>query len=116
MPNNISLNAAIAMTSRYRAERSTILKTEYAEENILLTCETFSRDAFNELFETTECVGVRIYFGMTEELQVRAIVVGVNSSDEDILPESGTIVTEMIIEEGLPCPSACPPPSPLNED
>ena len=116
MPNNISLTEAIAMTSRYRAQRTNILKSQYAEDNILLTCETFDRDAFSELLDATDCEKVRIYFGMTEELQVRAIVVGVNSYDEDILPVSTATVTNMIIEEGLPCPASCPPPSPLNED
>ena len=116
MPNNISLTEAIAMTKRYRAQRTNILKSQYAEENILLTCETFEKDAFTNLFEATACDKVRIYFGMTDDLQVRAIVVGVNANDEDILPDATTIVTNEIIEDGTTCPTICPPPSPLNED
>ena len=116
MPNNISLAQAINMTSLYRAERENILAEEYKNTDLLLTCETFDRQAFDDLLSQAGCEKIRIYFGMTEDFQVRAIVVGVNSADEDMLPGSQVSVTSQIVEDGLPCPNTCPPPSPLNED
>lgn len=117
MPNHsIPLSQAVAMTKLYRSHRDNILKPEYQGQNLLLTCETFDRAAFDTLLAEPGCEKIRIYFSMNEKLQVVAIVVGVNAAGEDLLPtETGDGNDYEIIEDGLPCPSWCPPPSPLNE-
>ena len=114
MPNNISLDEAVTMTSRYRANRATVLKEAYQPDEILLTCETFYKEAFEDLLSQSGCEKIRIYFGMTEGLQVRAIAVGVDSNGADMLPSLN--INYKIVEEGTGCPQDCPPPSPLNED
>jgi hypothetical protein len=126
MNNLISLDQAKAMTSLYRAERDNILKPEYLGRNILLTCETFDRAAYDKLLAYPGCVGVRIYFGMNEALQVKCILVGVDGDNKDILPEaipaglmnSSTIEGDdeedpAIVELGQSCPPVCPEPSEL---
>ena len=115
MSNNISLNQAAAMTKLYREQRDNILKDEYQGQNLLLTCETFDRSAFAALIDDPQCVKIRVYFGMTENLQVRAIAVAVNDNDEDILPSDWVDPTEKIAEDGVTCPNTCPPSSPLSE-
>jgi hypothetical protein len=119
MPNNlITLDAAINMTALYRREMNTILDYPFMDQNILPICETFNRAAFDTLLAETGCTAVRIYYGMSDDLKVHAIVVGVNSDNEDILP--AVALTEMsdtdpvIIEEAFRCPDYCPPKSPLN--
>ncbi|SRR6266404_2595450 len=116
----ISLSQAIDMTTRYRSEKENILSPEFKGKNILLLAETFDRALFDKLLSEKDCASIRIYFGMKEDLQVRVIVVGVNSKNEDLLPagEPGSATTETdgnsIGEEGAPCPTWCPVSSPLN--
>lgn len=89
MPHNhlITLANAAAMTSRYRAEKSTILNSEYASTNVLALSETFDIAAVDEILKQDGCTGFRIYYGMDEDLNVHAILVGVNEDDEAMVPE-----------------------------
>jgi hypothetical protein len=120
MPNNhlISLDEAIAMTALYRQQMNTILATQYQGQNILPVCETFDKAAFDSLLAETGCTAVRIYYGMSDDLKIHAVIVGVNSNNEDILPSAaGTLETDsdpLILEEATRCPDDCPPSSPLN--
>lgn len=116
----ISLDTAVAMTARFRANRNNVLKPEYHNSDIVANCETFSKSAVETLLQQTGCTGFRIYYGMDEDLKIHAILVGVNSNDADILPLQGGLVAEdpdgTILEEGQRCPPYCPPTSPLNTD
>jgi hypothetical protein len=113
--SQISLQDAIDMTTRYRNQRNSVLKAEYAGDETLINCETFDKGEFAKLINQTGCEKVRIYFGMDEKLSIRTIFVGVNSMDQDMVGTNAD-VEEVIVENGLPCPSWCPPPSPLNQD
>lgn len=106
--HEISLPAAVAMTSRYRANRP----------GNFPICETFGADAVNRLLATSGCVSLRIYYGMKEDDQVDAILVAVNAEGEDILPELKLAGAgdPVILEDGFRCPTDCPPDSPLNTD
>ena len=101
----ISLTQAQAMTSKFRDEKETMLTEEYQNRDILPNCETFDRAPFDQLLGLNECAEIRIYYGMNEDSQVRAIIVAVDSSGEDILPPTEGAV---IVEEGRPCPTLCP--------
>jgi len=118
MTNVIPLSQASEMTARYRAEKENILADAYKGKGLLSICETFDRGAFDQTLALPDCVKLRIYYGMDTTLKVHAIVVGVNSNDEDILPAAGATTmlldTGDVIEEGQLCPPACPPPSELN--
>lgn len=115
MSQFIDLQQALEMTSLYRAERENILALAYKGNDILPISETFDRDGVDNVLAQTDCVKVRIYYGMDEELKVHAIIVGVNSEDEDILPSAsltnggGT----GILENAQRCPDDCPPGSAL---
>lgn len=112
MSQIISLTDAVGRTTDYRTYKEAILATNYRSQNILPLCETFDRDAFDDLLAQTGCEGVRIYFGMDSSKTVHAIIVGVNGDDEDMVdPES---LTNLIIEDGRRCPEDCPPASDLN--
>ncbi len=112
----IELQTAIDMTALYRTKRETILQTSYQGQNILPLSETFSRGAIDTLLENEECAGLRIYYGMDENEKVHAILVGVNSSNEDLLPSNSLTPEDepIIIELGQRCPPTCPPESVLN--
>ena len=115
MSHAISLNTAKEMTSLFRDQKEMILHSTQQGQDILPLCESFDVEIFKTLIELPGCVGVRIYYGMSEDLKLHAIIVGVNDKNEDILPEDeDSVVDEPIIEEGQRCPPNCPPASPLN--
>ncbi|MFT4155162.1 hypothetical protein [Parafilimonas sp.] len=108
--HEISLQQGIAMTTLYRVNRPSNFPI----------CETFEVSAINKLLATEGCKYLRIYYGMTDELNANAILVAVNANDEDILPSGTSNSTDadddgpVIIEDGYRCPPDCPPASPLN--
>lgn len=113
----ISLGTAIEMTALYRSDKEAILATGFQNQNILPNSETFNRDALDTLLAKEGCAGLRIYYGMDENLKVHAIIVAVNEDNEDMLPSGNSLIEngEDIVEEGQRCPDLCPPPSPLND-
>jgi hypothetical protein len=114
----ISLDAAVKMTALYRREMNTILAEQFRDQGILAVSETFDRAAFDTLLSEAGCAAVRIYYGMSADLKVHAVVVGVNSNNEDILPSSANALTDddgpVILEESQRDPMFDTPPSPLN--
>ncbi len=117
MSSFISLQRAIDMTTLYRQEKENILAPAYRGQNILARCETLDRDIFDTLLAKPDCTGIRIYYGMDESLKVHAMVVAVNSKNEDILPQdelSKDNTGDYIGDETQRCPPDCPPESDLN--
>jgi hypothetical protein len=121
MSQFISLPIAIDMTSLYRSQRENILKTEYQNQNILPLSEAFDRTVFDAVLAESGCEGLRIYYGMSEDLKIHAIIVGTDVNGDDILPSSGAAAANdpedddgYIIENGNRCPPICPGDSPLN--
>jgi hypothetical protein len=116
MNHFISLTTAVEMTTRFRNQRENILKTEYENQNILPFSETFDRAAFEALLGESGAAGLRIYYGMDENLKIHTIIVAVNENNEDILPPLNLSLTEgeeYIVENGTRCPELCPTASAL---
>lgn len=117
MSHLISLSEAIAMTSLYRQEREGILMSNYRNQNILPIAEGFGRSAFDSLLAQNGCAGLRIYYGMTEDLKVHAIIVATDANGHDLLASSNQLTSEeedVIIERSNRCPEICDSSSPLN--
>jgi hypothetical protein len=117
MSHFISRQTAIDMTTLYRDNYETVLGAAYKGKNILALSETFERSDIDVLLAQRGCTGLRLYYGMNDESQVHAILVGVNEENEDML--GATSLTEeeeedVILEKGFRCPEMCPPASPLN--
>lgn len=121
LPTNdhvISLETAVEMTQRYRAEKQSLL-VDPTDETILPVCETFSRDAVLNLLNTAGAAAFRIYYGMTVNQNIHAILVAVAQNGSDILPAPPSITANTeddptLLEDGQRCPYTCPPESPLN--
>jgi len=108
--NSITLEEAVFMTQTYRGNNEKILDPQYQDKMILPFSETFNREAFDKLLGQAGCEGIRLYYGMDDKLQVHIIAVAVNDRNEDMLDGSNSI----LVENGVRCPIACPPPSILN--
>jgi hypothetical protein len=121
MNHFISLDEAIKMTGLYRQHKENILSGEFKGKNILSFSETFDAEAFRTILNKKGCKSLRIYFGMSEDKKVHAIIVGVNENNEDMLPSAkespgstANLTVGEIIEQGQLCPPVCPAVSPLN--
>ena len=116
MSHIIPLDQAKQMIALYKEQKENILKQEFQGKNLLPISETYEIADFARLIAEPGCVRLRIYYGMGTDLNVHAIIVGVNQNNEDILPSTamGVSSTEpIIIEDGLRCPPECPPSSPI---
>lgn len=109
--HQITLAQAIAMTQRYRQNQPSFLPV----------CETFESSVVADLLAEPGCQYLRIYYGMDENNEIHAILVGGNGNNEDILPPDASVATAknttegaVLLEDGYRCPKDCPPPSPLN--
>jgi hypothetical protein len=116
--HSISLDEAKKMTKKFRDQKDSIVRDEYKGQHLIPHCESFDRTAFDKLLQREDCKGVRIYYGMKEgDQKIHAIIVGFDAEGKDILPSAGVAMdstTAVIIEDSLPCPTYCPPPSGLN--
>ncbi|MFC0776019.1 hypothetical protein [Terrimonas alba] len=117
MNHFIPVAEAAVMTQRYRNQKENILKTNYEGQNLLCISETFDRAPFDTVLGKSGCMGLRIYYGMSEDLKIHAIIVGVDAANADILPDSSASLTEeddSVIDRAIRCPDLCAEPSPLN--
>ena len=114
----ITLESAIQMTALYRQQKETILTDAFKGKDILPLSETLDRAAIESLLNHPDCTSIRIYYGMKEDNKVHAVLVGVNSEDEDLLPGSESSAKSddepVIVDESYRCPPFCPKESPLN--
>ena len=113
--HRISLQQAIDMTTMFRARKGQILNPAFSK--VLGISETFNRDIFDALLAQPGAAGIRIYYGMDSAMAVHAILVAVDSNNQDILPATTTSTTAdsgTIGESGQFCPPTCGAPSPLN--
>ena len=122
LKHSVSENKAKQLTSHYEKKKDSILKKRFHGKAVLPTCETFDRGAFDELLSQDGCVGVRIYYGMDKEQEVKLVVVGVDKDDQDILAPNSDLKKvkgddkaeepAFAFLSSLRCPPDCPPPPP----
>lgn len=106
------------MTARYRLNKVNVLAPGY-DKNILPICETFDASSMAGILAVPGCTSVRIYYGMSEDLYLHAIIVAVDEGGADILPAQGGDTATGgtggdVVDEAERCPPICPPESPLN--
>ena len=97
--HEISYAAAAELTANYRAQFSpttSYIKGEY-----------FGKTALLSVLNQTDCVGMRIYYGLNSENIPKLVLVGVNANEDDQ-------VTGNILDYGTPCPPICGSANDLN--
>jgi hypothetical protein len=121
--HRIPLDQAKAMVVRYAEKKNMILNPDAVSQNALPISETFRKDAIIEFLSKDIVHAIRIYYGMSDDLLVHAIIVGVDKDGNDILPNSpvghpghghphppGGGEDGEIFEDAARCPTYCPPP------
>ena len=119
LKHSISTQRVKELKTQYAKSKNKILKEEFQDTAVLPTCETFERAALDQLLSQEGCVGIRIYFGMDEDLNVTLAIVGVDENDTDIQPVTSglenltrgdtTDVPPGGVGSGQRCPPDCPP-------
>jgi hypothetical protein len=107
MKNTISFETAKAYIERFRSNRDNIEVPEF--KGSLSFSETFEVEAFKALVDQPGCVGVRIYYGMKDDLKICAVIVGVNAENQDVVGDYRTGERDIIIEDSELCPPVCAP-------
>jgi hypothetical protein len=95
--HSVTLAAASAMTKNYR-------DTVSANATI---AHYFGKSELQSLLNQDGCVGVRAYYAITSEGAKQLVLVGVNSSENDLYEG-------IILDRSLCCPIYCSSANPLN--
>lgn len=106
----ISVNQAREFIQRYSDNKAVILKAG-VDPDILAMSETFERSDIDQILNQQGCVSFRIYYGMSTDLKIHAIMVGVDNQENDILAAAGPVIKE----EGIRCPPYCKVNAGLND-
>ncbi len=118
MPHNhfITLEEAQALTKKLREKKEIMLADAFKGQEVVPTCETFDREAFDHVLGRPDCAKIRIYLGMATNHKIKLVIVGVDENGNDMLPqmEMEEPGDNKILENGFRCPTNCPPNSPLN--
>ena len=107
MKNTISYETDKSYIERFRNNRNNIEVPEF--KGSLSLSETFEVEAFRALVAQPGCVGVRIYYGMKEDLKICAVIVGVNAENQDMVGAARSGENDIIIEDFQLCPPICSP-------
>jgi hypothetical protein len=114
--NFISLEKFLTMKKLYAANSQTILQPQFQNKEILVTSETFNLDLAVAITDVTGAAGFRIYYGMSTDLKVHAMLIAVDKDGNDILPpamnanlgvQTLTAGGGVAGEEGQRCPPGC---------
>lgn len=67
----------------------------------------FGKDLLNEILDQSECMGIRIYYGMEDDGTKNLVLVGAKADEDDM--EDG-----VILERSVKCPPNCGQSNQLN--
>lgn len=111
--HRIPYEEAYHMIERYQTHMDKILNPNLVDSNILPLSETFRKDAIINFLSQSEVHYFRIYLGMSPNMEIHSIIVGVDANGHDILPKPGNGPGDDpdpgIFEDALRCPTNCPP-------
>jgi hypothetical protein len=115
--NFIMLLQFLEMKQRYAENSQQILQPAYQNQEILITSETFNGDVIMAITQVTGFAGFRIYYGMSSDLKVHAMLIATDMNGNDLLPGDSDLkyMTNnlakggggVIGEEAQRCPPGC---------
>ncbi len=112
--NFITLAQFQAMKLLYGQNGQSILQPQFQNQQILVTSETFNADIITAITNVTGFAAFRIYYGMSTDMKVHAMLVAVDANGNDILPTDPTLKFApagggggVIGEDSQRCPPSC---------
>lgn len=93
----ITLQEGGDYTARYRTANPSAIKGVFV-----------GRNHIQKILDQTDCKGLRLYFAANEDGSPTMVMVGADSSENDLL--------NTIIDQAVPCPTRCSVTNPLNDD
>ncbi len=97
----ISKDEAKKMIAVYKEHKNRDLNMKSKE--IFALTESFDAEAFRILLARPGVKRIRVYYGMSDDLRLHAIIVGVDANNVDMLDG-----VDSILERGVVCPPLCP--------
>jgi hypothetical protein len=95
--HHIELRDASRLTANYR---------KAAGQGALLG-SYFSKSSLSGVLNQTDCVGIRIYYALSDDGKRQFVITGVNSAENDLFEGE-------LLEYGTGCPPKCSIANPLN--
>lgn len=95
--HSISLDDAAHLTKNYRDNNPPGITLGHY----------FGRDAIDAILAQDECVGIRIYYGLTDEGTKQLVITGVDADKNDLYDG-------VLAERSILCPPDCGTLNPLN--
>jgi hypothetical protein len=71
----------------------------------------FGYEIIKQVLSQSDCIGIRIYYGIDEVGNRQLMLIGVDSNGNDLLPLEGARSTDegnIIADGSFPCPNTCP--------
>lgn len=96
--HEISLEDASRLTANYRETLTSATEA---------TAEAFGKSSIESLLAQTNCVGMRVYYGIDASNNKRLVLVGVDAEGNDLYEGE-------LMENGTICPPCCSTSNPLN--
>lgn len=93
--SEITLSEGATLTAEYRRLNSGATKAHF-----------IGKDLINDILAQSECMGIRIYYGIDENGDKQLVIVGADGNEDDIL--------DIIADKSKPCPSYCGSTNDLN--
>lgn len=91
----ITLSQGAELTGKYRDYNPGQVKGHFFGKDILL-----------QILSQEGCMGIRMYYGLTEDGDKELVLVGADASENDM--------TELVADLSLPCPGVCGAANSLN--
>lgn len=91
----ITLSEGANLTSKYRDDNP--------GETI---AHFFGKDILKQILNQEGCMGIRMYYGVSDKGEKELVIVGTDGSEDDML--------DLVADLSMPCPSRCSSPNPLN--
>jgi hypothetical protein len=91
----ITLSEGAALTAEYRRQNNGAVKAHF-----------IGKDLINDILAQSDCMGLRIYYGLDSNGDKQLVIVGADSNEDDIL--------DIIVDHCEPCPTNCSNSNALN--
>lgn len=94
----IDLKTARQWTENYQKQYPDGIKAHFFGKDILL-----------RILSEQGCMGIRMYYALSGEGEEKLILVGADSTGENLLPRNEGDESNLLADYSLPCPRYCPP-------